>query len=154
MIRTVSGCLLEHRHGKPPFIHLRHQYVEHEGSDEPCHGIDQVVRLNVDRSAAQQDVERQQERKELAAASPRHDHQQRRNTHVRTRKSRRRPFAHLLRPLNEVVKETMIVSRSGQQLLMVIEVVAYRGEVSLCHILQPDGRKVILGPCNRHKDIG
>lgn len=111
------------------------------------------MRLNVHRCTAKQQIERQQESKQPATSTPRHNHQDSGNTHMRTGESRRGTFANLLRTLYQIVEEPMIVSRSGQQLLIMVEVIPNGREHSLRHIIVPDSRKIELRTCHRNKDI-
>ena len=87
--------------------------------------------LDIDRGTAEQQVEGQQQGEEALAASPGHDHQDGTHAHVGGGESGSRTFAHLLRVLHQVVEEALGIARTREQLLVVVEVVADGGEVTL-----------------------
>lgn len=143
----------EHWLLEPAFIHPRRQNVKSEGRNKARYGIDQVVSLNVYRRTAQKHVERHQTREKPTAATPRHNHQNGRNAYMRRRESGGRTFANPLRALYEVIEKAMFVARTGQQLLIVIEIVANSRKNSLKGIVHTDSRKIELRPCYRHKNV-
>ena len=143
----------EHGLCKPALEHPRGEHIQSKSRDEACYSIDEVVRLNIDRSTAEQHVERQKASKKPAAATPGHNHQDGRHTDMRRREGGRRTLTHLLRTLHQIIEETMLVARPRQQLLIVIEVVADGGKDTVQHVLHADGRKVELRPCHRHKNV-
>ena len=130
---------------KPALEHPRGEHIQSKSRDEACYSIDEVVRLNIDRSTAEQHVERQEASKKPAAATPGHNHQDGRHTDMRRREGGRRTLTHLLRTLHQIIEETMLVARPRQQLLIVIEVVADGGKDTVQHVLHADGRPCYCG---------
>ena len=144
----------EHRLRKPPLEHPRCHHIEHNGREKAHNGINQVMRLYVHRSPAQQQIKRKQAGKQTPAAPPCHNHQDGGHADMRAGKSRRRALTHLLRTLHQIIEETMFVSRSGKQLLIMVEIIADRRKYSSCYILLANGWKiktVVLPPAQRYK---
>ena len=94
--RRFIPLLPEHRLRKPPLEHPRYRHIKNNGREKADDSINQVMRLNIHRSSAQQQIERKQASKQASAAPPCHNHQNGRNADMRTWKCGRRPFAHLL----------------------------------------------------------
>ena len=111
------------------------------------------MRLYVHRSPAQQQIKRKQAGKQTPAAPPCHNHQDGGHADMRTGECRRRTLAHLLRAFHQIIKESVFISRTGQQLLVVVEVIADSREYPLRHVIPADSRKIELRPCHRHEDI-
>ena len=109
--------------------------------------------LDIDRSTAQQQVERQEAGKETAAATPCHNHQDGGYAHVRRGEGGRGTLAHFLRVLHQAVEEALLELRPGQQFGVVVEVVADGGEDALRHVVHPYGGEVELGTGHRDEDI-
>ena len=56
-----SSHQLKRRGDEPTLVHQRGELVDEESGEEAYEGIDEVMRLDIDRSATQQDVERQED---------------------------------------------------------------------------------------------
>ena len=143
----------KHRLRKPPLEHPRCHHIEHNGREKAHNGINQVMRLYVHRSPAQQQIKRKQAGKQTPAAPPCHNHQNGGHADMRTGECRRRTLAYLLRAFHQIIKESVFVSRTGQQLLIVVEVIADSREYSLRYVIFADSRKIELRPCHRHEDV-
>lgn len=63
---------------------------------------------------------------------------------MRTGESRGRTFAHLLRSLYKIIKETMVETGTGQQNIIVIKIISNRRKVLRHHVIHADGGKVKL----------
>lgn len=142
--RECVFALTEHRLRKPPLEHPRHQHIDAERGHEPCHRIEQIVCLDVDRGAAQQQVEGQEAGEQFPAAASSHNHQDGGHAHMRAGEGGGGTFAHLLGAFHEVVEEAVLVAGTGKQFLVVVEVVADGGEDALRHVVRTDGGEVEL----------
>ena len=109
--------------------------------------------LDIDRSPAQQQIERKQAGKQTLAATPCHNHQYRRHSDVRTGKSSRGTLTHLLGTLHQVVEEAVLIARTGKKFLMVMEIVTDGREDTLRHMVASNGGEVELRPGNGDEDI-
>ena len=109
--------------------------------------------LDVDRGTTQQDVEGQQDVCQLPAYPPRHNHHDGRDAHVRTGESRRRTLAHLLRGFYQIEEKAVVESRSGYQVIVLVEIIADRREVAGIHLVHADGGEVELRTCHGQHDI-
>lgn len=105
--------------------------------------------LDIDRSPAQQQIERKQAGKQTLAATPCHNHQYRRHSDVRTGKSSRGALTHLLGTLHQVVEEAVLIARTGKKFLMVMEIVTDGREDTLRHMVASNGGEVELRPRQR-----
>ena len=72
---------------------------------------------------------------------------------MRTGESRGRTFAHLLRSLYKIIKETMVETGTGQQNIIVIKIISKRRKVVRHHVIHADGGKVKLRNGNRNQYI-
>ena len=61
---------------------------------------------------------------------------------MRTGECRRRTLAYLLRAFHQIIKESVFVSRTGQQLLIVVEVIADSREYSLRYVIFADKNRM------------
>jgi len=128
--------------------------IDDEGRDEACDGVDEVVCLDVDRGAAEQHVERQQdEGQDAVARAHGQNHEYGRYAHVRAGEGGRGPFAGLLRHLHQVVEEAVGVTRCGEQGGVVVEIVAHAVEVAQGDVVKPDGGEVVLRPGHGYEYI-
>lgn len=109
--------------------------------------------LDIDRSPAQQQIERKQAGKQTLAATPCHNHQYRRHSDVRTGKSSRGALTHLLGTLHQVVEEAVLIARTGKKFLMVMEIVTDGREDTSRHMVASNGGEVELRPGNGDEDI-
>ena len=112
--RRFIPLLPEHRLRKPPLEHPRYRHIKNKGREKADDSINQVMRLNIHRSSAQQQIERKQASKQASAAPPCHNHQNSGHTDMGTGESRRRTLSHLLRTLHQIVEKSMLLSRPGQ----------------------------------------
>ena len=150
--KSIFNIFLSHDY-EPPLEHPRRQHIHSESGSKTSKDIYHVVRLDIHRGRAEQQIERHQAPEQFPAAAPRHNHQDGGHAHVRTGESRRRPLAHLLRALHQAVEESLFKVGLGQQLLVVVEVVANRGEHARLHAVETDGREVELRTRHRHEYI-
>ena len=145
--------LAEHRLRKPSLEHPRGQDINAESRYETHDRVYQVMCLDIDRSPAQQQIERKQAGKQTLAATPCHNHQYRRHSDVRTGKSSRGALTHLLGTLHQVVEEAVLIARTGKKFLMVMEIVTDGRKDTLRHMVASNGGEVELRPGNGDEDI-
>ena len=111
------------------------------------------MRLNIYGSPTEQHIERYKTGKQLLAATPSHNHQNSRNAYMRTGECRRRAFTHLLRAFHQTIKKSVLIARSGKQLLIIIEIITNSRENTFRYIINTNGRKIELRACNRNEYI-
>ncbi len=109
------------------------------------------MRLNIYGSPTEQHIERYKTGKQLLAATPSHNHQNSRNAYMRTGECRRRAFTHLLRAFHQTIKKSVLIARSGKQLLIIIEIITNSRENTFRYIINTNGRKIELRACNRNE---
>ena len=71
---------------------------------------------------------------------------------MRTGESGSGTLAYLLRTFHQVIEETMLITRTGQQFLVMIEVIADGREDTLRHVIIAYGGEVELRTRHRHED--
>ena len=111
------------------------------------------MRLNVYRSTAQQDIERSQHISQFMIDTPGHNHHNGRDTHVRTRESRRRTFPYFLRSFYQIVEKAVFITRTRNQVIVRIEISTDSRKITGIYLIHPNGRKIELRTCHRNQDI-
>ena len=144
---------LERRRDEPALVHQRGKLVDEERREKAYEGIDEIMRLDIDRSATQQDVKRQQDVRQPLAYAPRHNHHNGGYAHVRAGESRRRALAHLLRSLNQIEEETLVETRAGYQIVVRIEIIADGGEIARVHLIHADSGEIELRARHGQHDV-
>ena len=149
--RRFIPLLPEHRLRKPPLEHPRYRHIKNNGRENADDSINQVMRLNIHGSTAQQQIERKQTISQLMADSPCHNHHNGGNSNMRTRKSRSGTLSYLLGGLNQIIEKTVFVARTGKQKSMMVEIITDRGKNSGAYIIHSDDREIELRTGYRHK---
>ena len=92
-----------------------HQYkVDDDARYKPCQGVDEIMRLDVNRCHAEEYIEWKRGIEQLAfACVPKQEHADGAHTHVRTWESSRRTFAGSLGVLYELIENTIGVAWCG-----------------------------------------
>lgn len=109
--------------------------------------------LYVDRCQAQQDVEGQQYVEQAAvAAVPCKQHQHGAYAHMAAREGCRGPFAGCLGVFNKVIEYAVLVSGTGQTVLIIVEIVVNVGEHAVGYIGQSGSLVVECRACYGHEN--
>ena len=153
-IHTQPGFQRRKQWLRKPFLeHPRRNPIEQECREKAGYGIDEIVRLDIDRGCAKQQVEGQEPAEQPLAAPPGHNHQDGRHTHVRTGEGGRGTFAYLLRAFHQAVEEAVLVARTGKKFLVVVKIIADGRKVALRHLVEADGREIELRAGHRDENI-
>ena len=129
------------------------EQVDKDGREPSAKDVDQVVGLDVDGGSAEKHVEGGQKIAELLVDTPGHDHQDGGDAYMRAGKSGGRALAYFLRGFYKLVEEAVVEIGTGQQDVVVVEVVADGGKMAGHDLVHADGGEVELRACHGHKDV-
>ena len=139
----------EVRYAQPEFAANE---VEDNGRYPAAEYVDEVVCLNVHRSAAEEHVERQGAPEERPARAPQEEEQHRAHAYMGRGESRRGAFARLLRAFYQRAEETVGTGRGGQ-FRMIAEVIAHLREVACVDNILAYGVEIILRAGNGQEEV-
>ena len=131
-------------------IHQACQPEEEQGGEEAADGVDEVVGLNIDGGAAEQQVERHHEPEEpLVLRLPSQEHRHRAHAHMTAGEGGGGTFAHLLCAQDELTEDAFDFGH--QHLRVRLEVVAHGRKHACLGGFGAHGLEVVLRPCHGQK---